>query len=122
MITGIVAALALVFLGGKFLLGDRSGPELDGPRLDMRQAVENANSLRGNEYVVQGTVDGRLDWDADRGEVISLKVDDGSGPRFLGIEIPAGLSTINIEREQDYAFRVRFRDNGVAVAENVTRL
>jgi hypothetical protein len=51
-----------------------------------------------------------------------LKVDDGAGPTFLAIEIPPELSGVNIEREQSYAFKVRFRQGGIAVAEEITRL
>jgi hypothetical protein len=122
MILGIIAVVAAAAFGGKVLFSKKEGRALDGPKLDMRAAVENANSLRGNEYVVEGKVDDRLGWDPERGQVISLKVSDGDVADFMAIEIPPSLSDINIEREQDYAFRVRIRDKGIAVAEAITRL
>jgi hypothetical protein len=72
--------------------------------------------------VVKGKIDDQLDWDPDRGQVISLKVADGDAADFLAIEIPPSLSNINIERDQDYAIRVRFREGGIAVAEEINRL
>ncbi len=123
VIIGVVVVIIAAFLGGKLLLGARSGgPKLDGAPLDMTMVEENANSLRGNAYVVDGKVDGKLTWTVDRGQVISLQVGDGPSARFLGIEVPANLASINIERGRNYAFRVRFRDGGIAVAEEVQPL
>lgn len=122
LILGIAAVVAAAGFAGKLVFGEKSGKTLDGTSLDMRSAVENANSLRGNEYVVEGKIDDQLDWDPQYGQVISLKVADGDTAEFLAIEIPPKLSNINIEREQSYAFRVRFREGGIAVAEEISRL
>ncbi|GAA5481342.1 hypothetical protein [Haloferula sargassicola] len=123
LIVGVVALLVAAFFGGKLLLGGRSAAsDLDGAPLDMAQVEENANALRGNSYVVNGKVDGKLTWTVDRGQLISLQVGQDATPKFLGIEIPANLSDINIERGRDYAFRVRFRDGGIAVAEEIQPL
>lgn len=122
LILGIIAVVAAAAFAGKMVFGEKSGTSLDGTTLDMRSAVENANSLRGNEYIVEGKIDDQLDWDPQHGQVISLKVDDGTGSEFLAIEIPPSLSNINIEREQSYSFRVRFREGGIAVAEAISRL
>ncbi len=122
LILGIVAVVAAAAFAGKMVFADKKGQSLDGTTLDMRSAVENANSLRGNEYVVEGTIDDQLEWDPEHGQVVSLKVLSGDTAEFLAIEIPPSLSNINIEREQNYAFRVRFREGGIAVAENISRL
>lgn len=122
IILGIIAVVAAAAFAGKMVFSEKSGKTLDGTKLDMQSAVENANSLRGNEYVVEGRVDDQLQWDPDHGQVISLRVLSGDTGEFLAIEIPPSLSNINIEREQNYAFRVRFREGGIAVAEEISRL
>lgn len=122
LILGIAAVVAAAAFAGKLVFGQKTGKTLSGTSLDMRSAVENANSLRGNEYIVEGKIDDQLDWDAEHGQVISLKVESGDAADFLAIEIPPKLSNINIEREQSYSFRVRFREGGIAVAEDITRL
>jgi len=122
LLIGVAAALAIAFFGGKFVLGNKGNTSISGTSLEMRAVTENANSLRGNQYVVEGKIDEKLRWTPDLGQVISLKVDEGSGPDFLAIEIPPNLSSVNIEREQTYAFKVRFRQGGIAVAEEITRL
>lgn len=122
LLIGIAVAAAALFFGGKILLSGKSAESLSGSTLEMGTVTENANSLRGNEYVVEGTVDEKLKWTADRGQVVSLKVGNADNPEFLGIEIPAELSDVNIEREKRYAFKVRFREGGIAVARQITRL
>ncbi len=122
IIIGIVAVVAAAAFAGKMVFSEKAGKTLTGTSLDMRSAVENANSLRGNEYVVEGKIDDQLQWDPEHGQVISLEVLNGDVADFLAIEIPPSLSRINIEREQNYAFRVRFREGGIAVAEDITRL
>lgn len=119
----VIAVLAIgAFLGGRAVLsGDKSSP-LDGSPLELEALKQNANSLRGNEYVVEGTVDEKLRWTPDRGQVVSLKIATPGGDEFIGIEIPPELSTINIEREQRYAIKVRFRRGGIAVARDISRL
>ena len=121
LLIGVIVVIAALFFGGKMMFSGKSETPLSGSELDMVTVEENANSLRGNEYIVEGKIDDQVLWTADKGQVVSLKVDSPAGAKFLGIEIPPGLSNVNIEREQTYAFRVSFRQGGIAVAEEITR-
>ena len=56
-IIGIAAFVIVAFFGAKFLMKD-SGKKIKGATpLSMSEFLENGNSLRGNEYLVEGTVD-----------------------------------------------------------------
>lgn len=94
----------------------------DVARLDLSELLENGNSLRGNEYAVEGQIDEKLVWSADRGQVVSLRVGTPSGDEFIAIEVPPGFDRLNLDVRQDYRFRVRFRDGGIAVATGIERL
>ncbi len=118
---GATLVLIVAFVGGKLLMKGGSKTDISGTSLQIDAAVENANSLRGNEYVVEGKIDDQIRWVSGVGQVISLKVMDGNETKFIGIEIPAELSDINLEREQDYIFRIRFRESGIAIAEEIAR-
>ncbi|MGB1130464.1 MAG: hypothetical protein ACPG4K_10465 [Haloferula sp.] len=122
LLIGIAVALGVAFIAGKQLLGNKPGSSISGSPLEMRWVTENANSLRGNQYVVEGKIDEKLRWTPDLGQVVALKVDEDGGSSFLAIEIPPDLSGVNIEREQSYVFKVRFRQGGIAVAEEISRL
>jgi hypothetical protein len=54
--------------------------------------------------------------------LVSLRVNTPGGDEFIGIEIPAEFNKLNIDTRQKYAFRVKFRQGGIAVATGVNRL
>lgn len=117
ILIGVAVFVAVAFFGGKAMLGKKS-ESITGAKIDMTDVLENANQLRGNEYVIEGTVDEKLRWTPDRGQVVSLKV----GDEFVGVEIPSEFSDLNIEREQTYAIKVKFRQGGIPVATEINRL
>lgn len=121
ILIGIAVFVAAAFFGGKALLGKKS-VTLSGAKINVTDMLENANQLRGNEYVVEGKVDEKLRWTPDRGQVVSLEVDVPGGSEFIGIEIPAEFSDLNIERAQAYAIKVKFRQGGIPVATEINRL
>ncbi len=121
IIIGAIAAIVIAVFAGKSLLSKKA-PALGGEKLRIEELLENGNMLRGNEYVVQGEIDEKLQWTSDRGQLVSVKVDTPGGEEFVGIEIPQKFDKLNIGTRQKYAFRVKFRQGGIAVATEVTRL
>ena len=119
IVIAAVVFIILVAAGGKLLIGRKATGFKNVRPLDVEAFLENGNSMRGNEYSVKGTVDEKLRWTPDRGQVISLKVETKKGTEFIGIEIPPQFNHFNIEREQRYAFKVRIRKGGIPVATAV---
>ena len=119
-IVGIIAAIAVVATVGFFMLGKKSETFTDVPLLRISEALDNANSLRGNEYRVEGKVESR--WVRDSGEGLSLQVEEDGRTEYFFIMIPPDIKHVNIEREQRYAFKIRFGEGGVAVATAIKRL
>lgn len=122
LLIGIAVVIAAAFFGGKAMLGKKAESFTDSASLSMEDMKENANSLRGNEYVVEGVVDQKLRWTSDHGQVISLKVGSGGNEEFVGVEIPPEFAKINIERAQRYSIKVKFRQGGIPVATGINRL
>lgn len=122
LIMASILGIVCIVIAGKFLLGRPSASFGDVAKLDMAELLENGNSLRGNEYMVEGQIDEKLQWTADRGQLVSLKVTTAGGSDFIAIEIPDQFNKLNIDSKQKYAFRVKFRQGGIAVATAVTRL
>jgi hypothetical protein len=122
IIIGAAAAIALAVIAGKSLLGKKSSGFGEVPKLNVTELLENGNSLRGNEFVVEGQVDEKLQWTTDRGQLISLRVEAPGGDEFVGIEIPQEFSKLNIDAKQKYSLRVKFRQGGIPVATGVNRL
>jgi len=118
IIVGAVVVIGLVIFGGKLLLSDKSASFGDVAPLNIEELLQNGNSLRNNEYVVEGEIDEKLQF-ANTGMLVSVKVD---GDEFIGIEIPSEFEYLNIEPKQKYAFRVKFKKGGIAVATGINRL
>lgn len=122
IIIGAVAAIILAVVAGKSLVGKKSAGFGDVAKLSVEELLENGNSLRGNEYVVEGQIDQKLQWTTGRGQLVSVKIEAPGGDQFVGIEIPEEFSKLNIDTKQKYAFRVKFRQGGIPVATGVNRL
>lgn len=121
LIAGVVV-LAAAFFGGKALMAKKKETFAGTTNLAVEDFLENGNSLRGNEYLIEGTVDEKLRWTPDRGQVVSVKVKGEGRTEMIGVEIPPDLAGVNIEREQRYAFKVRVRQGGIPVATHINRL
>jgi hypothetical protein len=122
IIIGAVAAIVVAVVAGKSLIGKKSASFGDVSKLSVEELLENGNSLRGNEYVVEGQIDEKLQWTTNRGQLVSVRVAAPGGDQFVGIEIPSEFSKLNIDTKQKYAFRVKFRQGGIPVATGVNRL
>lgn len=122
IILGAVVAIAVAVFAGKSLIGKKTATFSDVVALRIDDLLENGNSLRGSEYVVEGQVDEKLNWTSDRGQLVSVRVETAGGDEFIGIEIPPTFNNLNIDTRQKYAFRVKFRDGGIAVATGINRL
>jgi hypothetical protein len=122
IIIGAAAAIVVAILAGKSMLGDKTASFGDVSPLDIEELLDNGNSLRGNEYVVDGQIDEKLQWTTDRGQLVSVKIQTPGGDEFIGIEIPAEFNKLNIDTKQKYSFRVKFRQGGIPVATGINRL
>jgi hypothetical protein len=121
-IAAALVVIILAVLAGRMMLGRKATGFADTLPLDIQELLENGNSLRGNEYVVEGEIDEKLRWDPTTGQVVSLRVKTNAGDEFMTVEIPSRFNDMNISVKQKYAFRVEFRQGGIAVATGVNRL
>lgn len=122
IILAAIAAIAIAIFAGKSLLAKKSTTLTGSAKLSVEELLENGNSLRGNEYLVEGQIEEKLQWTPTRGQLISLKVPTPSGHEFVAIEIPPSFNQLNIDSKQKYAFRIKFREGGIAVATDISRL
>ncbi len=122
LLIGIAVAVIVVIAGGKFLMSKKSASFGDVTPLAVEDLLENGNSLRGNEYVVEGKIDEKLRWTPADGQIISIRVKSETGEEIIPVRIPDKFNKLNIEREQRYAFKVEFEQGGIPVATAVNRL
>lgn len=85
--------------------------------------MARASQLRGNTYVLDGKVEERFP--RPGGELISVIVKTSPGQQVrLPVIVPTSAKTVNIEREQEYNFRVKVEtlneQKGMLVADSVS--
>ncbi len=122
IIIGAIASVVVAVVAGKSMLGKKTAGFGDVASLQMDDLLDNGNSLRGNEYLVEGQIDEKLQWTTNRGQLVSVRVEAPGGDQFVGIEIPPEYNKLNIDTKQKYAFRVKFKQGGIPVATGINRL
>lgn len=123
VIIGIAVVVVVAVIGGKSLFTRKPAGFADTNPLRVEEFLQDGNSLRGNEYAVEGKIDDKLRWTTSRGQVVSLMVTaEGKEDVPIPVEIPPKFNHLNIEREQRYAMRIRVRQQGIPVATAINRL
>ena len=122
IIIGIAFAVALAVFAGKYFLTNKSASFSDVTPLSVQELLDNGNSLRGNEYLIEGQIDEKLRWTPDKGQIISIRVKSVGGEEVIPVQIPGKFNKLNMEREQRYAFKVEFEQGGIPVATAINRL
>ena len=114
----LIAAIA----GGCLLFGVLRDPYRTLTPLDITAYLENANSLRGNIYKLDATIDSKLAWSPANGSLYSVSVSDNNGGQPLPLLVPAGFNALNVQKGQHFYIRVEVGDQGVLVAQDFKKV
>jgi hypothetical protein len=121
LIFGLVALFFLFAAGGAFLLQKGANPYRTVEPLKPNEYFENANSLRGNIYQVEGVILNALAQNPEKGRLFSIVVTSESKKWPMPIFIPSKLRQINLQKNQFYRAKVRVDDAGILVAEEIQK-
>jgi hypothetical protein len=119
---GIAIAIVLIvaaFLGSRFFITTSAQPFRTATPLDVATYLENANSLRGNVYRLQGEVLNSLGWSPTKGRLIAVGVDDGR--QVVPVLVTTDFSHINIQRGQRFIFLLEVDDKGILRTKDMTK-
>jgi hypothetical protein len=120
LVLALVFILGAIAAGSYFLVG-QSNPFRALPPLDVASYLENANSLRGNVYRVDGTVQNSLAFSSARGRLVSIQTGEGSRADYLAILVPVEFNHINLQKGQRYQFKVEIGKDGVIEAKDLRK-
>ena len=117
----VIGFLALAGVGAYFFQKD-ANPFRTVEKLNPSDYYENANSLRGNIYQIEGTILNSLAWNPEKGRLFSIRITTGDSKNWpLPILIPSSLRQINIQKNQTYRAKVRINDSGILLVEEVQK-
>ena len=122
-LAGAVAFLALA--GGAFWLFARNkGDALNGNPFSASQYQQNYIGMRGNKYVVTGTIVRQLRFSSrDSSRLFSMEVKDSAiaDPLPIPVLVPSSFSSMNIQVGQEFQMSVLVDKEGILKAEDIRK-
>ena len=85
---------------------------------------ENANSLRGNTYKIDATIDSSLGNSPSKGRLFSVVIKNSDLNRaaaVLPVLVPTVLSNLTIQKGQHYLMKVKVIENGILQVEEAQK-
>jgi hypothetical protein len=117
---GVVVLVVAAMVGGWFLYKNVSDPYRTLTPLDVSAYLDNANSLRGNVYKLNATVDTQLAWAPGEGRLYSVEVNGRND--VLPVMIPASFNSLNIQKGQRYFFKVEVGEKGILRVQDIRKV
>ncbi len=107
--------------GGYYFIGQLNDPYRTLQSLDVPAYYENANSLRGNIYKVDGKVLNLLSWSPGQGRLFSIDVETKSGSSPIPILVPITFNQVNLQKGQSFAFKVDVGQDGLLTVKDLLK-
>jgi hypothetical protein len=113
----VAAVLILGAVGGGFLIHSRSDPFRTVNALPVKDYLENSTSLRGNVYKLSATVAKTIEVSRSAGRLFAVE----SGGNMLAVLVPPEFNQINIERGQNFVFKLEVAEKGILRVQQVRK-
>jgi len=119
----LVATAVLIVLAGAgaFFFQKENNPYRTVEILKPGDYMENANSLRGNTYQLEGVISSSLGSSPERGRLFSLRISYADKEWPLPILVPRDYRDLNLQKGQRYRLKVRVNDGGLLEVEEMTK-
>jgi hypothetical protein len=117
---GVIILVLAAMAGGWGLYKNVSDPYRTLTPLDVSAYLDNANSLRGNVYKLNATIDTQLAWAPLEGRLYSVEVNGRSD--VLAVLIPATFNSMNIQKGQRYFFKIEVGDKGILRVRDIRKV
>lgn len=117
---GVIILVLAAMAGGWALYKNVSDPYRTLTPLDVSMYLDNANSLRGNVYKLNATVDTQLAWAPLEGRLYSVEVNGRND--ILPVLIPAAFNSMNVQKGQRYFFKLEVGDKGILRVRDIRKV
>ncbi|NCW28211.1 MAG: hypothetical protein EBV83_07980 [Verrucomicrobia bacterium] len=119
----LILAAVFVALGalGAFLFQKDGNPYRTVEPLKPADYLENANSLKGNTYQLEGVIASSLGSSPEKGRLFSFRASYGDKEWPLPVLVPPGYRDLNLQKGQRYRLKVRVNGAGLIEIEEMTK-
>ena len=118
---GVVALFLLLGALGAFIFQKGSDPYRTVELLKPQDYLENANSLRGNVYQLEGVIANSLGSTPEKGRLFSLRITHGEEEWPLPVLVPPDYRNMNLQKGQRYRIKVKVNQGGLLEIEEMTK-
>jgi len=117
----VFGGFVVLATGGALLLDRFMDPFRTVEKIKPTDYFENANSLRGNVYQVEGVISGSLGWNPGKGRLFSLRLTYEGKDWPVPVLVPSSLQQLNLQKGQKYRAKVRVNESGLLVVEEMDK-
>lgn len=110
-ILAAVVLFAVALIGSQWMSSGGSDRYRTVAPLDVAAYLENANSLRGNVYKIEGEVSNSLAWSPSSGRLIAVDVEKGK--EVIPVLVTTKFNEVNIQRGQRFIFVLEVDEKGI---------
>ncbi len=121
VIIGIVLGVLILGAGGFVVLNRTKDPLAGVTEFNYNDFQQNANSLSGNVYRVSGTIDDKIRWTPDRGQLVVLDVEGEFGNGPLPVLIPSEFNGVNISRGDQVTMKIEIGAKGKPIVRELKK-
>ncbi|MEZ5405695.1 MAG: hypothetical protein R3F23_05805 [Verrucomicrobiia bacterium] len=114
----VVGLIVILGAGGYYLYCNVNDPFRTLQPLDVAVYLENSNSLRGNTYKIQASIQNSLAWSPNLGRLFSVAMESGEP---LPLLVPAQFNQINLQKGQKFFFKIKISEKGILTVEDLKK-
>ncbi len=119
---GTIAVVVAAVAGGIAFTLSRSGDSMRAvSELNITDYVQKGDSMGGTEWRITGTVESKLRWTPDRGQLLSVFVEQGNIKESLPVLVPPEFNDVNINVGDRLTLVVQVADEQVLEARDLKR-
>ena len=107
------------FCNRYFLLKSQKNSLRSVNEFNVNDYIKEGSTLLGNEGIVTGTINEKLRWTAQRGEVVSLRVENIN--QLIPVLIPPSFKDVNIAIGDRFTFKIEVGVAEVLTAKEIIR-
>lgn len=117
LLAGLIVLAA--FVGALLFFSGDAKPYRTTPPLEAAAYLQNANSLRGNVYRMEGEVIDSLAWSQESGRLIAVGIEEGRD--VVPVLITPEFKHINIQKGQRFIFLLEVDEKGILRSKDLTK-